>query len=133
MLLPQPTAAEAADIIAIQQLAVGYAEAISRGEVDEAVQVYAPDGVLASPTTEDADLMLYYVVAHAGRRSRSAQSHKSGDRRGQGRRKTSRSRCTDARYHQCGHPSPPIGFRPSASAGHYAFFTGNIGAENRYK
>jgi ketosteroid isomerase-like protein len=54
MLLPQPTAAEAADIIAIQQLAVGYAEAISRGDVDEAVQVYASDGVLASPTTEDA-------------------------------------------------------------------------------
>jgi ketosteroid isomerase-like protein len=54
MLIPEPTAQSAADVIAIQNLAVGYAEAISRGEVDEAVQVYAPDGVLASPTTEDA-------------------------------------------------------------------------------
>lgn len=54
MLIPEPTAQNAADIIAIQHLAVGYAEAISRGEVDEAVQVYAPDGILASPTTEDA-------------------------------------------------------------------------------
>lgn len=53
MLLPQPTAAEAADIIAIQQLAVAYAEAISRDDVDQAVEVYAPDGILASPTTED--------------------------------------------------------------------------------
>jgi ketosteroid isomerase-like protein len=54
MLLPQPTAQSAADVIAIQNLAVSYAEAISRGEIDEAVQVYAPDGVLASATTEDA-------------------------------------------------------------------------------
>jgi ketosteroid isomerase-like protein len=54
MLIPEPTAQDAADVIAIQHLAVGYAEAISRGEIDEAVQVYAPDGVLASPTTEDA-------------------------------------------------------------------------------
>lgn len=54
MLIPEPTAQNAADVIAIQHLAVGYAEAISRGEIDEAVAVYAPDGVLASPTTEDA-------------------------------------------------------------------------------
>lgn len=54
MLIPEPTAQNAADVIAIQHLASGYAEAISRGEIDEAVQVYAPDGVLASPTTEDA-------------------------------------------------------------------------------
>lgn len=54
MLIPEPTAQNAADVIAIQHLAVGYAEAISRGDVEEAVQVYAPDGVLASPTTEDA-------------------------------------------------------------------------------
>ncbi|MGV0050519.1 nuclear transport factor 2 family protein [Mycobacterium colombiense] len=54
MLIPEPTAVTAADMMAIQQLAVGYAEAISRGDIDEAVQVYAPDGVLASPTTEDA-------------------------------------------------------------------------------
>lgn len=54
MLIPEPTSAQAADVIAIQHLAVGYAEAVSRGDVDEAVQVFAPDGVLASPTTEDA-------------------------------------------------------------------------------
>jgi hypothetical protein len=54
MLIPEPIAQNAADVIAIQNLAVGYAEAISRGEIDEAVQVYAPEGVLASPTTEDA-------------------------------------------------------------------------------
>lgn len=54
MLIPEPTAENAADQISIQHLAVGYAEAISRGEVDEAIQVYAPNGVLASPTTEDA-------------------------------------------------------------------------------
>ena len=54
MLIPEPTAAQAADVIAIQHLAAGYAEAISRGEVEEAVQGYAPNGVLASPTTEDA-------------------------------------------------------------------------------
>jgi ketosteroid isomerase-like protein len=54
MLIPEPAAQNAADVIAIQHLAVSYAEAISRGEIDEAVAVYAPDGVLASPTTEDA-------------------------------------------------------------------------------
>jgi ketosteroid isomerase-like protein len=54
MLVPEPTSTQAADVIAIQHLAAGYAEAVSRSEVDEAVQVFAPDGVLASPTTEDA-------------------------------------------------------------------------------
>lgn len=54
MLIPEPTSTQAADVIAIQHLAVGYAEAVSRGDVDEAVHVFAPDGVLASPTTEDA-------------------------------------------------------------------------------
>ncbi len=54
MLLPDPTAAEAADIVAIHRLAVSYSDAICRGDVDEAVLVYAPDGVLASATTPDA-------------------------------------------------------------------------------
>lgn len=54
MLLPEPTVSEAADIIAIQHLVAGYAEAVSRGDVDEAVAGYAPDGVLSSPTTADA-------------------------------------------------------------------------------
>jgi ketosteroid isomerase-like protein len=54
MLLPQPTPEQAADIIAINQLAAAYAEAICRGEIDEAVLVYAEDGVLRSPTTADA-------------------------------------------------------------------------------
>jgi ketosteroid isomerase-like protein len=81
MLLPEPTPATAADVVAIQHLAVGYAEAISRGDIDEAVQVYAPDGVLASPTTEDAvghdaiaevlrrttgDLELVFQTVHLG-------------------------------------------------------------------
>lgn len=54
MLIPEPTSANVADVIAIQHLAVSYAEAVSRGEIDEAVQVYTPDGILASPTTEDS-------------------------------------------------------------------------------
>src|SRR3954470_15784740 len=54
MILPQPSPQEAADIVAISQLAVSYSEAICRGEIDEAVLVYAADGVLASGTTEDA-------------------------------------------------------------------------------
>lgn len=54
MLIPEPSAADAAVVIAIQNLAAGYAEAISRGDIEEAVETYAPDGVLASPTTEDA-------------------------------------------------------------------------------
>src|SRR6185437_5289018 len=54
MLLPTPTVEDAAAITAIQQLSVSYAEAISRGDVHEAVQTYAPDGALLSPTTEPA-------------------------------------------------------------------------------
>ena len=54
MLIPEPTPEQAADVIAIQNLVVGYAEAISRGDIDEAVAGYADDGVLASPTTADA-------------------------------------------------------------------------------
>jgi ketosteroid isomerase-like protein len=54
VLIPEPRPGDVADVIAIQHLAVGYAEAISRGDIDEAVQVYAPDGVLSSPTTADA-------------------------------------------------------------------------------
>ena len=54
MLFRQPTTTEAADIVAISRLAVCYSEAICRGQIDEAVGVYAPDGVRASATTEDA-------------------------------------------------------------------------------
>jgi ketosteroid isomerase-like protein len=54
MLFRHPTQTEAIDIVAISRLAVCYSEAICRGEIDEAVQVYALDGVLASGTTEDA-------------------------------------------------------------------------------
>ncbi len=54
MIIPEPTAAEAVDVIAISQLAASYAEAVSRLAVEEAVETYAVDGVLASPTTEDA-------------------------------------------------------------------------------
>ena len=54
MILPDPTAAEAADIVAISRLAVSYSEAICRQAIDEAVLVYADDGVLASATTDDA-------------------------------------------------------------------------------
>lgn len=54
MLIPEPAATDVADIVAIQNLVVGYAEAISRGDIAEAVAGYADDGVLASPTTPDA-------------------------------------------------------------------------------
>jgi ketosteroid isomerase-like protein len=54
MLFPDPDATQAADMMAISRLAVSYSEAICRGEVDEAVLVYAVDGVLASGTTPDA-------------------------------------------------------------------------------
>ena len=54
MILAQPSAEQAADIIAINHLAAAYADAICRGEIDEAVLVYADDGVLRSPTTDDA-------------------------------------------------------------------------------
>lgn len=42
------------DCFAIQQLAVTYADCVSRGDVAGAVQVYAPDGRLETPTTEPA-------------------------------------------------------------------------------
>jgi ketosteroid isomerase-like protein len=54
MLLPEPTIEQVGDILAINHLAVSYSEAICRGEIDEAVLVYADDGVLSSPTTDDA-------------------------------------------------------------------------------
>ncbi len=58
MILPDPTPIQAADIVAINQLAVSYSEAICRLAIDEAVLVYADDGVLASAVTAD-------VVGHA--------------------------------------------------------------------
>lgn len=42
------------DCFAVQQLAVIYADCVSRGDVAAAVQVYAPDGRLETPTTEPA-------------------------------------------------------------------------------
>ncbi|HET9665276.1 MAG TPA: nuclear transport factor 2 family protein, partial [Desertimonas sp.] len=54
MIVPEPTAAQAADVIAINHLAASYAEAVSRLQIKEAADTYATDGVLASPTTEDA-------------------------------------------------------------------------------
>lgn len=54
MILPQPSPSEAADIVAINHLAAAYSEAMCRFAIDEAVQTYAHDGVLASPTTDDA-------------------------------------------------------------------------------
>lgn len=54
MILQQPSPADTADIIAVNHLAASYAESICRGEIDEAVLVYADDGVLRSPTTADA-------------------------------------------------------------------------------
>lgn len=44
-----PAPEHAADIIAINQLSHTYAQAISRGSIADAVQVYAPDGVLTTP------------------------------------------------------------------------------------
>jgi ketosteroid isomerase-like protein len=54
VILPDPTTDEARDIVAISRLAVSYSEAICRSAIDEAVLVYADDGVLASAITEDA-------------------------------------------------------------------------------
>ncbi|GAC1395631.1 MAG: hypothetical protein NVS4B6_00490 [Mycobacterium sp.] len=48
------TSQEACDVIAIQQLAVSYADAVSRGEIEEGCMTYAEDGELHSPTTEPA-------------------------------------------------------------------------------
>lgn len=89
MLIPEPTASNVADVIAIHHLAAGYADAVSRGDVDAAVLVYAPDGVLSSPTTADAvgpdaiaevvkattgDLELVFQTVHTG------LVHVTGDR-----------------------------------------------------
>lgn len=52
MILP-PSPRHVADVLAVQGLAVSYAEAISRFAVNEAVEVYADDGVLRTPTTPD--------------------------------------------------------------------------------
>ena len=54
MIIAEPTAAQATDVIAINHLAASYAEAVSRLQIAEAVETYAIDGVLASPTTDDA-------------------------------------------------------------------------------
>src|SRR5215212_6818704 len=53
MILPDPTPEQARDMVAISRLAVSYSEAICRSAIDEAVLVYAHDGVLASATTDD--------------------------------------------------------------------------------
>ena len=45
---------DADDCFAIQQLAVTYADCVSRGDVTAAVAVYAPDGRLETPTTQPA-------------------------------------------------------------------------------
>jgi len=54
MIITDPSPQDAADIVAITRLAVSYSEAICRGEIDEAVLVYADEGVLSSGTTDDA-------------------------------------------------------------------------------
>jgi len=54
VILRQPSPSEAADIVAINQLAASYAEAMCRKSVREAVEVYADDGRLLTPTTEAA-------------------------------------------------------------------------------
>jgi SnoaL-like domain len=40
------------DVMAVQQLAVRYADALSRGDVRSAVEVFAPEGRLETTTTE---------------------------------------------------------------------------------
>jgi ketosteroid isomerase-like protein len=54
VIISEPTAAQVADVIAVNHLAASYAEAVSRLQIEEAVETYAIDGVLASPTTADA-------------------------------------------------------------------------------
>ena len=54
MIIAQPSEGQAADIVAINQLAASYSEAMCRFAIEEAVQTYAHDGVLSSPTTDDA-------------------------------------------------------------------------------
>ena len=51
MIFGDVTPQEAADIVSISRLAACYSEAICRGAIDEAVQVYAADGELVSTTT----------------------------------------------------------------------------------
>lgn len=52
MLVKEPTPGECADVIAINNLAHSYAQAISRGDITAAVQTYAPDGQLNAPAAE---------------------------------------------------------------------------------
>lgn len=52
MLVKEPSSAECSDIIAINNLAHSYAQAISRGDISAAVQVYAPDAQLTTPAIE---------------------------------------------------------------------------------
>lgn len=57
------------DAFAVQQLAVEYADGVSRGDVHAAVQVYAPDGRLETPTTEPAigrEAIEKTIAANAG-------------------------------------------------------------------
>lgn len=52
MLVSEPGSSQCSNIIAINQLAHGYAQSISRGELSAAVTVYAPDGQLSAPAIE---------------------------------------------------------------------------------
>lgn len=54
MIIAEPTDVQVADVIAVNHLAASYADAVSRLQIEEAVETYAIDGVLASPTTDDA-------------------------------------------------------------------------------
>ncbi|MEE6174983.1 nuclear transport factor 2 family protein [Mycobacterium sp. 050134] len=54
MIIGQPDPQQVADIIAINHLAASYSEAMCRFAVDEAVETYAENGVLSTPTTDDA-------------------------------------------------------------------------------
>jgi ketosteroid isomerase-like protein len=54
VIFPDATAQEAADIASISRLAACYSEAICRGAISEAVQVYVPDGVLTSSKSTEA-------------------------------------------------------------------------------
>lgn len=54
MILDQPDPQQVSDIVAINHLAASYSEAMCRFAVDEAVETYAEEGVLSTPTTEDA-------------------------------------------------------------------------------
>lgn len=54
MPLAQTESGHLGDILAINHLAAFYADAVSRADLTEAVTVYVEDGVLESPTTEDA-------------------------------------------------------------------------------